>query len=51
MEESLDAFQYEMAVKFGLRAVEREPSAAHVLEGVGPVLLELGRTDEALEVS
>lgn len=51
MEECLDAFQYEMAVRFGLRAVQREPNAAHVLEEVGPVLLELGHTEEALEVS
>ena len=50
VEACLDAFQYEEAVEWCVRAVEREPDSARVLEEAGPVLLELGHTNRALEV-
>ena len=33
-----------------VRAVEQEPDSVRVLEEAGPVLLELGHTDRALDV-
>ena len=47
----MDSFQYELAAELCLRAVELEPDSAHVMEEVGPILLELGHTDKALEVA
>ena len=50
MEACLDSFRYEEAVELCVRAVEQEPDSIRVLEEVGPVLLELGHVDRALEV-
>ena len=50
MEACLDSFRYEEAAELCLRAVEREPDSALVLEEAGPLLLELGHVDHALKV-
>ena len=46
----MDSFQIEMAVQFCERALSLEPDNVHVLDTMAPLLLEVGDTDQALEV-
>ena len=51
IEECLDAFQYEEALRLCEQALTLEPRSAEVLDVAGPLLLELGHTDRAIKVS
>ena len=50
-EECMDSFQLELACKFCERALEIDPSSVRVLDTLGPLLLETGETDRAIEIS
>ena len=47
----MDSFQYEVAVSLCERALEMDPRGMAVLETAGPLFLEAGLTDKALEIS
>lgn len=51
VEEYLDCFQVEMAVKFCERALKLEPDNLEVIDTLAPLLLEAGDGDRAFEVS
>lgn len=51
MEEYLDSFELDMAVKFCERALQLEPDNLSVLDTMAPLLLEAGEMDKAYEVS
>ncbi len=47
----MDAFQLELAVKFCDKALGLEPDCVRVLDTLGPLLLETGEADRALDIS
>ena len=47
----MDAFDYVKAVKWCRKALRIAPNNVAALETMGSVLLEIGRTDEAYEIS
>ena len=51
VDESLDNFNFELAVKFCERALDIEPDNVEVLETAGAVYLETGETIKAKGVS
>ena len=51
IDECLDNFNFELAVKFCERALDIEPDNVEVLEMAGAVYLETGETDKAKTVS
>ena len=51
MDECLDNFNFELAVKFCERALDIEPDNVEVLEMAGSVFLETGDIDKAKSVS
>ncbi|KAJ7389971.1 hypothetical protein OS493_028023 [Desmophyllum pertusum] len=51
VEECLDNFNFELAVKFCERALDIEPDNVEVLEMAGTVFLETGDIDKAKSVS
>ncbi|XP_064387108.1 uncharacterized protein LOC135335514 [Halichondria panicea] len=48
-EDAMDAFQLELAVKFCDKALGLEPDCVRVLDTLGPLLLETGEADRALD--
>lgn len=46
----VDSFQLDLAVQFCERALELEPENVRVLDTLAPLLLEVGDTEQALEV-
>ena len=50
-EECLDSCQPELALGWCEQALQLEPSSVRVLEAMGPLLLDLGYTDRAIEIS
>ena len=50
-DECMDSFQLELACKFCERALEIDPNSVRVLDTLGPLLLETGETDRAIEIS
>ena len=51
MDECLDNFNFELAIKFCERALDMEPENVEVLEMAGAVFLETGDVDKAKSVS
>ena len=51
VDECLDKFNFDLAVKFCEKALEIEPDNVEVLEVAGAVYLETGETDKAKTVS
>ena len=51
VDELVDCFQYEEAVKCCEEALHRDPHNAAILETLGSLLLELGHADKAYEIS
>ena len=51
VDECLDNFNFDLAVKFCEKALEIEPDNVEVLEVAGAVYLETGETDKAKTVS
>ena len=51
VDECLDNFNFDLAVKFCEKALEIEPNNVEVLEVAGAVYLETGETDKAKTVS
>ena len=51
VDECLDNFNFDLAVKFCEKALEMEPDNVEVLEVAGAVYLETGETDKAKTVS
>ena len=51
VDECLDNFNFDLAVKFCEKALEIEPDNVEVLEVAGAVYLETGETDKATTVS
>ena len=49
--ECVDSFQLELACKFCQRAVASDPDDVRPLDMMAPLLLELGETDKAIEIS
>ncbi len=47
----MDAFQLDLAVKFCDKARGLEPNCVQVLDTLGPLLLETGDSDRALDIS
>ena len=50
-EQFIDEFQYELAQKFCQRALEQDADNVRALETSGSLLLELGSTEAAKQVS
>ncbi len=50
-EDAMDAFQLDLAVKFCDKARGLEPNCVRVLDTLGPLLLETGDSDRALDIS
>jgi Tfp pilus assembly protein PilF len=50
VEEYLDSFEIDMALKFCERALQLEPNNLYVLDTMAPLLLEAGESDRAFEV-
>lgn len=50
-EECLDSCQLELALGWCERAHQLDPSSVRVLEAMGPLLLDLGYTDRAIQIS
>ena len=51
VDECIDSFQLELACKFCEKALQIEPNNVHVLDTLGPLLLEIGDTDKAIDIS
>lgn len=51
VDELVDCFQYEEAVKCCEEALQRDPHNAALLETLGSLLLELGNAEKAYEIS
>ena len=51
VDELVDSFQYEEAVKCCEEGLQRDPCNAALLETLGSLLLELDNTDKAYEIS
>lgn len=50
-DECIDSFQLELACKFCEKALQIDPKNVHVLDTLGPLLLEIGDTDKAIDIS
>lgn len=50
-DECIDSFQLDLACKFCEKAQQIEPNNVHVLDTLGPLLLEIGDTDKAIDIS
>ena len=51
VEDYLDSFQVDMAIRFCERALQLEPANLYILDTLAPLLLEAGDSDRAFQVN